>query len=494
MTSSLPDFHPIGISQILDLRRLLPLFLCLLLIVVPASAAVTPQKTRVMVLTDIGNEPDDAMSMIRFLLYANEFDVEGIVATTSIWQPKLVQPQLIRERVEAYGKVRNNLLVHAPGYPEAADLLARIKSGRAEYGLAAVGEGKDTEASKWIISVVDKPDPRPVWVPVWGGAVDLAQALWKVKRTRSPVAVDAFVKKLRVYSISDQDDTGAWMRATFPGLFYICSIHAFGRYARATWNGISGERLNGFKGPDFSLVSNEWLDEHIRKYGPMGALYPRFEYIMEGDTPSFLHLIPNGLGVPEEPSYGSWGGRYEKASEFGGLYTDTLDTVRGADGEMYTTNQATVWRWREAYQNDFAGRMLWTVRSSYKEANHNPIVVLNGKEGKDPVEITVKAGETAKLSAAGTRDPDADSLTYEWFQYNEVGGLSPPNIQLSSASGTETSFEVPAGRPGRLGTLPFWDRTIHVILVVKDNGTPSLYAYRRAIVKVAPKQPRSETY
>jgi hypothetical protein len=438
-----------------------------------------------MVLTDIGNEPDDSMSMIRFLLYANEFDVEGLVATTSIWQPNMVQPQLIRERVEAYGQVRNNLLVHAPGYPEATDLLARIKSGRAEYGLAGVGEGKDTEASEWILSVVDKPDPRPVWVTIWGGAVDLAQALWKVKKTRLPAAVDAFVAKLRVYSISDQDDTGAWMRATFPGLFYICSIHAFSHYARATWTGISGERWYGFKGPDPSLVSNEWLDEHIRKYGPMGALYPRFKVIMEGDTPSYLYLIPNGLGVPEEPSYGSWGGRYEKASEFGGLYTDTLDTVRGVDGEIYTTNQATIWRWREAYQNDFAGRMLWTVRGAYKEANHNPIVVLNGKEGKDPVEITVKAGEIVKLSAAGTKDPDGDNLTCEWLPYSEVGGLLPPKIQLSNTSGPETSFKAPAVPPGRLGTFPLWNRTLHIILVVKDNGTPSLYAYRRAIIRVA---------
>jgi hypothetical protein len=486
MISRLHGFHTINVSRTLKLRRLLPVFLCLLPIVLPASAAATSQKTRVLVLTDIGNEPDDAMSMIRFLLYANEFDVEGLVATTSIWQPEVVQPQLIRERVEAYGKVRDNLLVHAPGYPAAADLLTRIKSGRAEYGLAGVGEGKDTEASEWIISVVDKPDPRPVWVTVWGGAVDLAQALWKVKKTRSPGGVEAFVKKLRVYTISDQDDTGAWMRATFPGLFYICSIHAFSRYARATWTGISGERLNGFKGPDFSLVSNEWLDEHIRKYGPMGALYPRFEYIMEGDTPSFLYLIPNGLGVPEEPSYGSWGGRYEKASGFGSLYTDTLDTVRGVDGEMYTTNQATVWRWREAYQNDFAGRMLWTVRSFYKQANHNPIVVLNGKEGKEPVEITVKAGDTVKLSAAETKDPDGDDLSYEWFQYREVGGLFSPKVQLRSTSGPETSFQAPAGQPGRFGTSPFWNRAVHIILVVKDNGRPSLYAYRRAIIRVAP--------
>jgi hypothetical protein len=465
------------------------LLLCLLLIVivVPASAAPASGKPRVLVLTDIGNEPDDSMSMIRFLLYSNEFDVEGLMATTSTWQPNKVQPQLIRERVEAYAKVRSNLLVHAPGYPEAASLLSRIKSGCGAYGLAAVGKGKDSEASNWIISVVDKPDQRPVWVLVWGGTVDLAQALWEVKHTRPPEAVEAFVRKLRVYTISDQDDSGAWIRTTFPDLFYICSIHAFSRYASATWTGISGEKLNGFKGPDTSLVTNEWLDEHIRKYGPMGALYPRFLYIMEGDTPSFLYMIPNGLGVPQHPSDGSWGGRYEKASAFGNLYTDTLDTVKGVDGEIYTDGRASVWRWRQAYQNDFAGRILWTVRRSYKEANHNPIVVLSGKEGKAPVEITVKAGDTVKLSAAGTHDPDGDSLTYQWFQYTEVSGLHPPSIKLSSTTGPETSFQAPAIPPGRLAGLPFWNGTVHVILVVKDNGTPSLYAYRRAIVKVTEK-------
>jgi hypothetical protein len=479
---------PIAIpSRALTASGLALVLLCLAFIAVPASGAAASAKSRVLVLTDIGNEPDDSMSMIRFLLYSNEFDVEGLIATTSIWQPDKVQPQLIRERVEAYAKVRDNLLVHASGYPEASYLLSRIKSGCSAYGLTAVGKGKDSEASDWIISVVDKPDPRPVWVLVWGGTVDLAQALWKVKHTRPPDAVEAFVKKLRVYTISDQDDTGAWIRTTFPDLFYICSIHAFCRYASATWTGISGEKLNGFKGADTSLVTNEWLDEHIRKYGPMGALYPRFLYIMEGDTPTFLYMIPNGLGVPKHPSYGSWGGRYEKASAFGNLYTDTLDTVKGVDGETNTEAQASVWRWRRAYQNDFAGRMLWTVRGSFKEANHNPVVVLNGKEGKEPVEMTVEAGDTVKLNAAGTQDPDGDSLTYQWFQYTEVSGLHPPTVKLSSTTGLETSFQAPSIPPGRLAGLPFWNGTIHIILVVKDDGTPNLYAYRRAIVKVTQK-------
>ncbi len=151
---------------------------------------------------------------------------------------------------------------------------------------------------------------------------------------------------------------------------------------------------------------------------------------MEGDTPSFLYLIPNGLGVPERPDYGGWGGRYEKAERGAGLYTDTLDTVRGLDGESYTSNKATVWRWREAFQNDFAARMDWTITSSYKEANHNPVVVLNGIAGKDVVRVDVKSGERVELTAAGTSDPDGDRLSFQWFQYREPGVTSLPISKL----------------------------------------------------------------
>ncbi|MCP5120046.1 MAG: DUF1593 domain-containing protein, partial [bacterium] len=132
----------------------------------PATVQSSAEKTRVLVLTDIGNEPDDGQSMVRFLLYANEFDLEGLVATTSTWQRTLVQPEMIRERVEAYRQVRNNLLAHAAGYPTADELLALIKTGRPEYGMGGVGEGKDTQGSEWIISAVDKPDSRPLWITV----------------------------------------------------------------------------------------------------------------------------------------------------------------------------------------------------------------------------------------------------------------------------------------------------------------------------------------
>ncbi len=234
-------------------------------------------KPRVIVLTDIENEPDDAMSMVRFLTYSNQWDVEGLVATTSVHQKKETAAWRIREIVTAYGKVRDNLLKHEKGYPSADYLLSVIKEGRPDYGMHAVGKGMDSEGSELIIKAVDRSDSRPVWVLVWGGPNCLAQALWKVKATRSESELKAFVSKLRVYAISDQDDSGVWIRKTFKDLFYIVSpgFHRLGGYHYATWSGISGDKFHGrFAGADFSIVDNPWLDEHIRSKGELGKQYP----------------------------------------------------------------------------------------------------------------------------------------------------------------------------------------------------------------------------
>ena len=239
-----------------------------------------------------------------------------------------------------FGKI---YLLHEKGFPEADYLNSIIKEGFPGYGMEAVGAGKDSEGSELIITVVDKKDDRPVWIPIWGGANCLAQALWKVKMTRTPAEVDQFVSKLRVYTISDQDDTGPWLRKTFPNLFYIVSpgYHAAGAYHHATWSGISGDKFHGrFVGADFSIVDNPWLDEHIRKnHGPLGAQHPFTKFLMEGDTPSFLCLINNGLSNPEHPDYGSWGGRYEYylprmqkwfyEPETRPFWTDAVDEVIG---------------------------------------------------------------------------------------------------------------------------------------------------------------------
>jgi len=463
------------------LPRLIPIVLWIL-----AAQLVAADKPRLIVLTDISNEPDDEESLVRLLVYSNEYDIEGLIATTSTWLRTNSRPDLIRRDVKAYALVRDNLLKHAPGFPAAERLLGLTKTGQQGYGMAAVGEGRTTEGSRHIIDVVDRADTRPVWVSVWGGANTLAQALWDVKSTRSTAETDRFVSKLRVYAIADQDDAGRWLRETFPGLFYIVSPSTQNEkeYYRGTWNGISGDRRYG-RGPmhAFELVDNPWLEANvIRNHGPLGALYPRLAYIMEGDTPSFLGLIDNGLGWTTSPSYGGWGGRYALYRSHGEsrpIWTnneDSRDTVVIAGRGAFKSEQATIWRWREHFQHDFAARMDWCVAETYGRANHNPIAVLNGDESKSLLGISAKSGATVTLSSAGSKDPDGNSLARTWFVYPEAGSYRRA-VQLSSQSGETISFAAPSvAKP----------ETIHVILQLCDDGIPTLYSYRRAVVTINP--------
>jgi hypothetical protein len=454
------------------------------------STLTASAKQRVIVLTDIENEPDDAMSMVRFLTYCNQWDVEGLVATTSVHQKNKVAAWRIREIIEAYAKVRDNLLQHESGYPTAAYLLSVLREGRPDYGMKAVGKGMDSHGSDLIIQMVDRDDPRPVWVLVWGGSNCLAQALWKVRATRSPGALKKFVSKMRVYTISDQDDSGPWLRKTFPNLFYIASpgMHIGGAYHQATWSGISGDKFHGrFDGADFSIVDNPWLDEHIRSKGPLGAQHPHTKFLMEGDTPSFLYLINNGLGDSEHPDWGSWGGRYEFYTprmrkwfyepETRPFWSDAEDEVLGIDGNWHTGNKATIWRWRSAYQNDFAARLDWTIKP-YAEANHPPVPKLNHANQR-----TVKTGERVNLSAAGTTDPDGDVLSYEWFYYGEPGTL----LLATGRSGAPLKIE-DANKMNAWFTAPKTSKpaTIHIILAVTDQGRPPITRYQRVIITVHP--------
>ena len=450
-----------------------------------STASAAEAKRRVIVLTDIENEPDDTQSMVRFLVYSSHWDVEALVATTSVHQRARTSSESIRKLVQAYGQVRENLLKHEPGYPTGQYLLSIIRDGKPLLGISGVGQGMDSPGSERIIEVVDRDDPRPVWVTVWGGPNCLAQALWKVRATRSPEDLDKFVAKLRVYTISDQDDSGPWLRKTFPGLFYVVSpgFNAGGAYHHATWSAISGDNFHGrFSGGDFTIVDNPWLDTHVRAKGPLGALYPKTEYLMEGDTPSFLFLINNGLSDPEHPDYGSWGGRYElytprtrkwfSEPETRPIWTDTEDEAPGIDGKLHHTNKATIWRWRQAYQNDFAARIDWTIKP-YKEANHPPVAALS-----HPNKISVKSGIKVVLDADGSKDPDGDELSYEWIYYREVGTFeSTRPIQIQDKNLKRASFIAPQVNA---------PKTIHVILAVTDNGNPALTRYQRVIVTVMP--------
>lgn len=458
---------------------------------------------RLIVISDIGNEPDDQMSLVRLLLYSNEIDIEALIAATSTWQKTAVHPETMRALIRAYGQVRPNLLQHAPGWPLAKHLDELVFTGQTGYGLAATGPNYMSEGASAIIQATDRNDPRPLWISMWGGTNTLAQALQHVRATRDTAAVQKFINKLRIYSISDQDDAGPWIRREFPTLFYIVqpSTPTGAEYYYATWTGISGDRYyrNG-AGADFSTVTNEWLDANIRNKGSLGKLYPRFAFIMEGDTPSFLGLIDNGLNSYRRPDWGGWGGRYVYRQPYGETHpiwtqggdlfsrVTSQDTIRGIDGLDHVSDQATIWRWREAFQNDFAARMSWTV-TDYQHANHNPRIEVNGQVGTSPIILNVQLEHPVQLDATLSHDPDGQALHYHWFHYSEAGGTG-----TNLASVTITG----ADQPKALVTItspchPFWlpglvpcsgPGTAHIILAVTDEGSPNLTSYRRIILNV----------
>jgi Protein of unknown function (DUF1593) len=230
--------------------------LALLVLAFTSPCLAEPPKARVIILSDIGNEPDDQMSLVRLLLYSNEIDIEGLVATTSTWQRDKASTEIMRSVIAAYGKVRGKLLLHAPGWPTEAALGAKVSSGQSKFGLAAVGPDKMSAGAQAIIDAADRDDARPLWISIWGGANTLAQALGTVRDNRSAEALARFVGKLRVYSISDQDDAGPAIRRDYPELFYIVkpSRPDSEDYASTTWTGISGDAYIPCKGSGFAHI------------------------------------------------------------------------------------------------------------------------------------------------------------------------------------------------------------------------------------------------
>lgn len=455
--------------------------------------AQSNQKHRVIILSDIEAEPDDTESFVRLVLYSNVIDIKGMIATTSIWHTTRVDPESISKVIRAYGKVQSNLIKHEAGFPDANTLLSLVKQGLPKYGMFGVGDGKDSEGSDWIIKVLEEKDTRPLWISVWGGVNTLAQSLDKIKRTKSKEEAKRLIAKLRVYTISDQDDSGIWIRNNFPDLFYIVSPSD--HYASATWSAIN----TVVKGIDNEKISNRWLAQNIQQgHGPLAVEYPDVAWGMEGDTPSFLNLIPNGLSDPEHPEWGGWGGRYELyqpdlaklqkgnsgvpyEAETRPIWTNAADSytpyipseygraVR-KDTITFTNDKASLWRWRDDFQSDFAARMDWCTMS-YEEANHPPVIGLTHAE-----QFTVKSGEGFSLDAFNSTDPDGDNLSFLWFHYPEASsykkliGVGAENVH------------------GVYVTAPQVEKkeTLHFILKLSDKGTPALTRYKRVIVTVIP--------
>lgn len=435
---------------------------------------LTVDKPKLIICTDIGGDPDDTQSLTRLLLYANELDIVGFIASASGTRGELkvdtVKPQLILDHIDAYAEVLPNLQKHDPDFPDAEILRSRVKAGNPYRGLEYIGEEHDTEGSDWIISQVDDADEEMINIAVWGGQTDLVQALWRVKQDRDYEAYLDFVSKIRIYDINDQDGIYPYIMGEFPELFYILARAPEGEDKR------EGVYRGMYLGGDESSTSLEWINANCRfEHGPLGALYPPKTWtapnphgaLKEGDTPSWFYFLENGLQDAAHPSYGGWGGRFEAAEN---KYFRDGDDFAGEDYHA----RATVYRWRPYFQNDFQVRMDWCLKAP-SEVNHAPNVVVNGDASKKVISMLVQEGSLVTINTIGTKDPDGDELSYSWWIYPEAG-TAQQCPEMWPIDEPDVPLEIPTGEAGR---------EMHLICEVTDNGEPALTSFRRIVLKIA---------
>jgi len=438
-------------------------------LVMQMMSAAAEDKLRGLVETDIGGDADDQASFVRFLLYSNEWDVEGIIAdrdaktfnkdgarnhlglkTTNGWE-------LAHEYLKAFGRVRNNLSKHKPDYPTHESLRSRTVLGT-----------NDSDAGvKLIIAAADRDDPRPIWYGNWGsnsGAMsNLRRAFDLVKSQRSRSEYQAFVGKFRIVTLDSDGPTKQ-------GHDDQIVLHVETGYP--TMDG--GRWYHRFR-PLTQKAGGFNVERDVKTgHGALGALYTTPK---EGDSWTFTYLIPTGLSDPTQPTWGGWAGRY-------GSRGDDPRNKRGPKGpQFYWANQRDTWqgttsrdnmvrRFAAHLQNDFKARLDWCVAKRFEDANHEPDPHCQGNATRNILFVEAAAGKPLKLTAAGTTDPDGDQLSYRWLAYAEPGTYQG-GVSIENATASDAILRVPGNSGGK---------SIHVILEVTDSGEPSLTRYRRIVV------------
>ena len=429
-----------------------------------ANTAFDADRLHLIIETDAGGDPDDEQSLVRFLLYANEWDVEGIIANRphardgENLNPERTGLGIVRRLLDAYGQCWSNLVQNDTRYPTKEYLWERT----------VAGYNTTEDAVNLIIATVDWPDPRPLWYSDWGtdnGAAtnNLKRALDRVLRERGPERYAQFKSKLRLtsYDKFGEHTTNLpppfklWVNTFQPPMEGKRWYHRFSALTA--------------KAGGFDLVRDV-----LRGHGPLGALYPTntTHWQKEGDTMTFLYLVPMGANDPEQPTWGSWAGRHGLNPNFPGMPYYWANQVDAWEG---TTNRDnTLARWAAALQNDFRARLNWCVKT-FAEANHSPAPRVDG-----PLHRTIHSGERIELSAAGSSDPDGDALSFGWEFYPEPGTCRG-ELQIQNTDRVKTSFTAPKVQT---------DEIVHIILAVTDSGFPPLSRYRRVIVRIQPAKSR----
>jgi hypothetical protein len=429
----------------------------------PGKIRLSKRKYRIIIETDAGGDPDDEQSMVRFLLYASEFDIEGIIANRPVARtPENKNPVrdglgIVQAMVNAYGECYPNLVKHDENYPHPAVLIRKTVAGYND-----TSDGVDL-----IIAAVDSPDPRPVWFCNWGtdqgsGESCLKRALDRVMAERGAEGYAKFKNRLRLSSSDKFGDHTISTGPPFP--IWIDTFRP--EIDKKRWYHMFSDitaRAGGFD-----------IERDVRAgHGPLGAMYPlnTNRPQKEGDTMSFLYLLPYGLSNPDQPGWGSWGGRYGHNPEHPGrnyYWANQEDEWNGA-----VNRNNVLARWAEAFQNDFRARMDWCVKP-YEDANHHPVAIVNGSRGTEIMHINAKPGKVIKLDAGRSYDPAGRKLVPEWLYYREAGTCSR-DISFTDKFSMKTSFVVPdTDKP----------ETAHILFVLKNDGDPALYSYRRILINI----------
>ena len=467
---------------------------------------------RTIVTTD--GEVDDMNSFLRFLLYTNELDVEGIVYSASMWHYKgdgkgtTFQTQMgwtkpiystprtdlrwcgtdwIHDYIEKYRAVYPKLHANDSRYPTADKLQSLVKVGNIDF------EGEmayDTDGSNLIKEKLLDSNDAPIYLETWGGCNTIARALKSIEEQYKGTAqwdsiYQKVSKKAVLYNIMDQDDTyKTYISRVWPDIKVWYNSEQFFSLAYIWKDVVPKEQQPYFRGPwmqkniltGYGKAYMTYGDGHHLTGDPEDTFgqpsvakekgYSMYDLISEGDSPSFLYLVDNGLRSYESPAYGGWGGRFSPCMSTKNVWEDNEGSwdVNPATGEREKFYAQT--RWGQAIQNDFAARVQWTQKDP-KDANHAPEVSVAGG-----LDRTAAPGETVTITATA-KDPDGDKLTSSWMQYQEAGTYAG-KVKLAKTNGLTTSFTMPKDiKKGE---------TIHLILTVTDSGTPALTHYARVIV------------
>ena len=272
-------------------RLVLPLLLAGFMAAALSAAAAAP-RPRVVVSTDIGGTDfDDFQSLVHLLVYADAIDLEGMIA--SPYGPARNRREHILKIIDCYAKDYSNLRTYSDRYPTPAALRDIAKQGGSDSADLR-GFGERTEGSDWIIRCALRDDPRPLWLLVWGGIDDLAQALHDSPSIKA---------KLHVYFIGGPNKK--WSAAAYD---YIARDHPdlWIIEANATYRGwFAGGNQSG------DLDATAFVTAHLQGHGALGDYFASIApKVKMGDTPSLVYLLGP---TPENPASDSWGGRFVRA-------------------------------------------------------------------------------------------------------------------------------------------------------------------------------------